>query len=273
MQKQPTNSRQIWRRRASMVLYAAAALLIVGSVAGVVSRRTLHAERFARVGTDVSALDFSGRRDVITPLTFSTEERVTSASGLRNRLAAIQTVAIRADGSRVVRLGPEGVGGRTISFADGMKVLTHDRLQTRSSTVSEWRPRLTRLPSQGCVESAVEESLLGVEPLLGLDAVKIASGDTTAWYALDYGCVLLTRVIVHSQGGSVSRTILVSASPGDPDAALFSIPDHFVEGPPSALTAIERAQKPCSQECRDGQAAYFKMHDAEYEKFRVMTLK
>lgn len=259
----------LWRRWIVRALYAAGLALLAWTSLGAVSRASLNSERYDRVGPESSPQEFAGRADIQPSATWTTEERTVSANGLRRRLAALQTLAVRSDGARVVRLGPEGFGGRTLYLPGNIIVLTHDELRTRSTQRrSHVTTGLRRRPSRGCTAEKGDEAILGVERVMGIETVKVASVRGTTWYALGFGCEALRHITVHPDG-SVSRTELLEFRAGEPAASLFSVPVDYTEGPPSALTAAIRQATPCSQECRESQARYYAMHDADYWKNRV----
>jgi hypothetical protein len=81
-------------------------------------------------------------------------------------------------------------------------------------------------------EKPTAEVYNGTEIQHGLRTAKIADGPTTHWYALDYGCALV-RARMEWENGSVSEKNLLALVKGEPDAALFHVPQVYQEVPPS----------------------------------------
>jgi hypothetical protein len=218
------------------------------------------------VGAAATAnLDFSGRTDAIVPVTIHREEHVTSADGLRTKLAAMITVAVSSGGVRSLRMGPENLGGRTIEYPDRVRVVTSDKWRTKSTQQMSATTEERRRASLGCVYPERGEVVVAETQIAGVDAVEVRIRNRSTWYALDFACEIVQSVVEYEEG-SVSRTTTVKLTAGEPDPSLFMIPGDYVEGPPSALDARDRAAAPCGPQCQEAQNRYYGMLDQEYYK-------
>jgi hypothetical protein len=67
-----------------------------------------------------------------------------------------------------------------------------------------------------------------------LTAVVRLGKDLTMWYAVDYGCAVVSSLANYGKQGR-SEQRLVSLSRGEPDASYFRVPATYKELPPSGL--------------------------------------
>ena len=194
-------------------------------------------------------------------------EEITKADG-QVRQGTVQTRAVRADGSTVLKLGPADRGSRLISLATGIEVMTNDRTRVKSTVRKAFRP-LHRTPESRCLDAHVSaEKFHGEDTVGGYRAARVTvPGDRpqTHWYALDHGCAPLKSRFDFG-GREASEWQLVGLFPGDPQN-LFTIPDDYREGPPSLLEAAD-VSKDCGPECQEKQKQRYTQRDAEYFKRR-----
>ena len=192
------------------------------------------------------------------------EETVTGRDG-KARVASTQTWAVRSDGSTLMKLGASETGSRLIWFPSGIEVMTSDRLRLKSTIRKpDSPPRLD--PGSGCTNPHITNEKSSGETVEGYRAAKVTSGAKdralTTWYALDHGCAKV-KSSMGFETGDRSELRLVTLIPGEPEAALFDVPEDYQEGPPSALAgplAAERCGPPCQE--------HWKRQDAEYYKHR-----
>jgi hypothetical protein len=168
-------------------------------------------------------------------------ETVTGPNGVSG-IASIGTIAMRSDGSTVLRLGTTVKGSRRIQFASGLRVSTNDVTRRMSSTMHDPVVEPERDASTRCARTrtgAPVENLAGVEQVAGVRAAKYIEKSrsgivATRWFAVDFGCAPLGDVTVFKDG-AISRKEVQAFQPGEPDPALFAVPADYQEGPPSTL--------------------------------------
>jgi hypothetical protein len=198
------------------------------------------------------------------PYTVVLTETVTNAAGQR-RAAPTQTFAVRSDGATVLKLG-DGES-RHIRFTSGIQVEVSDVLRVKSTTYRVIRESWLLDPSENCTKSltgtvpAIAKGTTTIEEVAGHRTVKIVSGSTTRWFALDHACALIRRTNNYMSQGS-SQLELVSLTPGEPDDALFQIPADYQEGAPSAFVAAPSAD--CDAACRESQKRHLERLDKSY---------
>jgi len=220
--------------------------------------------QFANVQADVQA-DVQAQATPVSEFTVVLAETSISPTG-EGRITSLQTWATRRDGSVVLKLGPDGLGSRRIQYANGIVVETNDVTRAKSTTR---RPTVfaRRLPAASCASGRADEGEPSVEVLGSARAAKFVRSDgtrsTSVWYALDYGCALVRRVITFEDGSS-SEMRVVSLASDPPNPKLFDIPKDYREGPPSSLRTEEERKA-----CDDGCAQRFKRFDDEYQGLRV----
>jgi hypothetical protein len=83
------------------------------------------------------------------------------------------------------------------------------------------------------------QALLGEENVYGYRAARLQKDGITWWLALDYGCAILKRRAEWTGQGQAGERTLVSLTPGEPQAALFHVPQSYREFPPSAMFAAQ----------------------------------
>jgi len=211
------------------------------------------------------------------PVTVVLRETIIDAQGVAH-LGSLSTRAIRSDGSAGLLLGALGHGSRgsrIIELASGSRIQT-DELQARKSTTkisvvdSTWfkDPRSNCLTTlNGQPWTSQQASVIGEESISGYRTVKIALGKNVHnWFARDYGCALVkTRMDFGPQQGA-SEFNLVSLRAGEPQGDLFTVPENFVEGPPSFLI---RSSKNCGPDCEANKQRRLAAEDRHYYEHRV----
>lgn len=183
------------------------------------------------------------------------------------------THAVRSDGSTLFRSVGRG-SQRTLYFSSGFQVDTNEGTNTKSSmrrpneNPASWQ----RDPDSKCLNSlagkpmtSAPEMFLGEETIAGYRTAKIASGITTSWYALDYGCALVKDRWDFS-ATEVSENELVALVAGEPDANLFDVPAHYREVPPSER--ILGPKKECAG-CNEHSEAVLKKLDEVYQRLKA----
>jgi len=184
----------------------------------------------------------------------------------KGRPGALQTRAVRSDGSTLLALGSIGAGAngsRVIQFASGSRAQT-DELQSKVSTTQSRPVKVDSFkdPASGCVRTFGGEAwtttplaVVGQEQIAGYRATKVAVGNNAYnWFAVDYGCALLkTRLEFGTQGAS--EFTMISFKPGEPDAFLFAVLSTFAEGPPTSLLRRSAKCPDCDAKLRERMAA------------------
>jgi len=199
--------------------------------------------------------------------TIALVEQTGNGKGATMRLASIQTWARRSDGATALKLGAGDRTSRLITLPSGLSIRTQDVIKAKSTIhVPPRGVQEQRDPNNLCKRSddvnpaGTEEAFSGLR--IAKFVEKASDRTSTTRYALDYGCPVVSRETTFSNG-SVSHLRLVSFTPGEPDSALFDVPQGYAEGPPSELqTEHEKAHCPAS--CQAG----FKRQDDEYYRLR-----
>ena len=188
----------------------------------------------------IASSDVSLPSATSSPYTAVLIETVT-APGRQSRVASITTIAMRSDRSTLSKLGPINKGSRTLHFASGLRVTTNDQTRKMTSSSGQVRRHQDRDASRNCVRTGSGtqgETFAGLESVAGLRAAKLTETTTdrllTRWLALDYECAAV-GLLFDFGDNEISRTDLVSFTPGEPHASLFDIPSDYQEGPPSIL--------------------------------------
>lgn len=206
----------------------------------------------------------------VVPYTVALTETVVSPDG-RRMAAPAQTQAIRSDGARLIKNGEGDKSSRHLLFPSGIEVEVSDFLQAKSTTQKPVQGSWLLDPKADCARTVLgavaygDGSMTTLESVAGYRAAKIVSGVTTRWLALDHGCAPLKRIIDWGEKGS-SELTLVSLIPGEPSSALFSTPDSYREGPPSAFAPPP--DEKCSASCRESQRAHLERLDRAYYRYR-----
>lgn len=195
---------------------------------------------------------------------------------------AVDTLrAVRSDGSVVVRYAHKKgnmTSERIVQFATGVKVTVNEQANAKSTTKEEranpasWQ----RDPKSKCINSfagvpmtSQSEVISGEEMSDGYRTVKITANNITSWFALEYGCAMVkARADWGVQGFSMHN--LVALTPGEPDPALFHVPEQAKEMSPSERmkNAVKdgsiRLEK-CGQRCVE----VFRKLDEDYYNRRA----
>jgi len=111
-----------------------------------------------------------------------------------------------------------------------------------------------RDPGNNCLISGFPETPDGEEVIAGYRAVKLTSGVTAQWFALDYGCALI-KDRAEWPDGQMSEKRLVALIPGEPAPSMFDDPAGFQEVPPSRWLSPG-----VSINAQDGSDAYYESH-------------
>ena len=204
----------------------------------------------------------------VVPYTAVLVETVTRPNGTRVA-APSQTQAIRSDGARLIKLGEGDKASRQLLFPNGLQAEVIDFLKAKSTTQKPVIASWLLDPRQDCARTLTGQStrgnLAGIESVAGYRAAKIVADSTIKWLALDYGCAELRRTTDWGANGS-SELALVSLIPGEPSPALFELPEHYKEGPPSAY-APPPSDK-CGAECHESLRKHFERLDDDYYRHR-----
>lgn len=234
----------------------------------------------AAVALTINAIRLAAIRDagqVGPESTFTAVLQETVSDPTRNfhRKGSIQTRAVRADGSTVLKLGSAEAGSRLIWFASGLEVMTNDRLRLKS-TIRKPGTSQHRDPRAGCTDPhAQNEKSSGEEIIAGYRSARVISiagkppqsRTSTTWYAVDHGCATIQSTLEFEEG-SLSEWRLVTFVPGEPAATLYAISGDYKEGPPSALEGPSVVVATCGTECQERQRVRKQSRDAEYYKNR-----
>ena len=173
------------------------------------------------------------------PYTVTLREFVHGPNGTTT-LGPEYTDAVRSDGSVLMRWVGRG-SQRLLYLSSGFQVDTNEGTNTKSSMrMPGWNPASwQRDPDSKCVNSlagtpvtSTPDTFLGEETIAGYRTAKITDGPTTSWHALDYGCALVKDRWDFS-ATEFSEKELIALVAGEPDAALFEVPAHYREVPPS----------------------------------------
>jgi hypothetical protein len=211
-------------------------------------------EALSRAGAPVAAR---------TPYTVVLQESTRGPSGDVS-LQGTMTIALRRDGAFVVRyehLGtPAAVIQRTIELPTGVTIVVDDVRERRTSTRTRvgMSSRARMDPTQSCIKNDSGELVFpgqivsDRDLVAGYDTVKIKSGDSTFWFARQMGCAnvksstRLSEVVLNEK-------VATLIAPGDPDGALFYVPDRYTEVPPSVFHQLD----PNSHEAHTLDRSYF----------------
>ena len=204
----------------------------------------------------------------IVPYTVTLIETVLAADG--RKIADIpQTHAVRSDGARMIKTGEGDKGSRNVLLPNGIEAEVSDFLQAKSTTQKPVRASWLLDPRENCAKTMTGEApfgqLVSVESVAGYRAAKLVAGSHTRWFALDHGCAVLKRIYDWGESGK-SEQVLVSLIPGEPSPALFALPSHYREGPPSAFA--DEPSGTCDAKCRETRTAHFQRADTTYYRNR-----
>lgn len=224
-------------RRYGLVLLIAA--MAVNLVRLQLHNRT-HAEQSAAVPVILPPAPFSAYTVVL--------QETTSTAGSTKAGARLAT-AVRTDGASVELfeyLAPNEHGKRVVQriirHPDGRRVDAND-ITEMAFAARELRnldggmlrdPRTQCLRDRSGMPVTSTQKQLGIEVVDGWKAYVVEEGATTSWFAADLDCALV-RSITKTGPDAISQKDLVRISPGFADPALFEIPLHYQEKPPSEV--------------------------------------
>jgi hypothetical protein len=200
----------------------------------------------------------------VTPYTVVLAETVIGPDGQR-KAGPTQTWAVRSDGSTAIYLGRSPTS-RTIQFASGTMVIANDILRRKSTMPRRSGDTSVLDPRQRCTKTIAGHQPFDNQPtvveetVVGYSAVRISQGDSTSWYALDFGCAPIRQRTDFGQQGA-SEKELVTLIPGEPAPAIFALPEDYKEGPPSSL---QSESGKCGSACAEQRRRRFERLDAHY---------
>ncbi len=156
--------------------------------------------------------------------------------------SVMYTYAMRGDGSRadeVTSNNPANPASteRILDFSSGKKMYIFYPQQLKSTMFDPAKFRAAywlRDSGSNCLLPGLTpaENPAGEDVVNGYRAVKLVSGSTTQWFALDYGCALI-KARAEWADGQISEKRLVALIPGEPSPSLFEDPAGIHEVPPS----------------------------------------
>jgi len=114
------------------------------------------------------------------------------------------------------------------------------------------------------ISSPVQEIVQGEEIVSGYKTVKVTDKQVTRWLALDYGCAVVKDRWDFGSDKGVSEHIVLALTSGEPETALFDVPEYFRE---TALSEVLRvgSKGDCGPDC----AKKRRRVDAYYEAHRL----
>ena len=187
------------------------------------------------------------------PFTAEFEETAVNRNG-EPRIASYQTIAIRGDGARLLKLGLND-GPRYLTFPSGLNVTAHRERKstTKISGVTE------RSTSNECTGTRPEErgsirDVFGYRAILWTERSSDRYSET--WYALDYDCAMLEKTLHFGTGERSILTLKSFKETADPK--LFDV-ETLIEGPPSQLDQMDDclANESCKRRLEERDAAYY----------------
>ena len=216
------------------------------------------------------------------PRTVRLRERITVAG--RSQDGNLEVAATRSDGSRVIVLSREHETSpyhvRRILLASGSEIHVNDDFKLRQTVRFDFGAHqlAARNPESNCMHDTrlggaptYPEIFLGLETFHNLRTAKIkvnpkAAGDLVGWYALDYGCELVGQRTGFASG-EVEEKWVESIAKGEPDPALFAVPEDYSEAPPSAWA--RRAADATGTRLSAADERRLAAQDRAYEKRRL----
>lgn len=150
--------------------------------------------------------------------------------------------AVRSDGSTMWRGSTSKAQQRKISFTNGDYIRTNELTGRKSTYPKRFAGGAPpqKNPLTSCLnadDANAGWTFAGEETVEGHRAARLVnvSGKRTMtmWDALDVACATL-RLRFEDKDG-VTEQVVSALVPGEPDAALFRVPDSFQEVAPSAL--------------------------------------
>lgn len=180
-----------------------------------------------------SAIGEAGRPETRRDLYYREAFRADGSSLWANLDSKLQTTARR------IQLVREG---RQVTTAEPVRLKSTVRV--RDWAVAHWKSRHRDSSCTGRVFGAVALAAIGDATVLGVAVLKFREDTPRAtvevWRAPSLNCYrLFERFEWKSQGAVVSTTTntAISITVGDPDPALFQVPDSFREVKPSEAAA------------------------------------
>lgn len=217
----------------------------------------------------------------VTPYTVRLQERIENKhSG--GESYANHLFAVRSDGSRVHITAPPGDEAgqrafRTVELADGRRSVIHDNREVKSTTrlaASTYPARWHRDPAENCAVGLAGNRLHGrpewsegEEAIDGIRTIRISSGDSTFWFAPDFGCALVRSRTEFSD--IRSEKTLVGLIRGEPDAVLFGVPASYREVTPSRINASLSGRQEGESESDPIRDEGLRRMDEQYQKHRL----
>ena len=189
----------------------------------------------------------------VKPFTAEFEETAVNKNG-EPRIASYQTIAIRSDGARLLKLGLHE-GPRYLTFPSGLNVTAHG---TRKSTTMT-SVMTMRSTSHECAGTRPEERGM-IREVFGYRAIvwieRNSDRHSETWYALDYDCAMLEKTLYFNTGEKSILTLKSFKESVDP--ALFDV-DKLIEGPPSQLDQMDGclANEACKRRMEERDAGYY----------------
>jgi hypothetical protein len=148
---------------------------------------------------------------------------------------------------------------RTIHFNSGERVETNEGAGVRSTEKERWDLNQLMDPGDRCLRSVLGNSpsnrtILNEDEVSGYRTIRIRQGRVDMWLAPALNCALIQMRVSRTPGSaelSVTKDPLLIKA-GEPDEALFRIPDSYREVPASTILGLPKE----SPEGRSADAAY-----------------
>ena len=173
--------------------------------------------------------------------------------GFDNRAATKPSVVTRVsygrrgDGSDVTLtsvhspLGESGLLGEIVDVASGKQIELDSFTKSRMTFYLSGTEVEDILDSNGCpanVNQLTERSRwLGYEVVRYRDVDKDSYEDDDSWLAPSLACFTMKSVEIDTRFGSCNKRTVLSLTPGEPPASMFSVPSEYVERSPAELAA------------------------------------
>lgn len=191
------------------------------------------------------------------PYTVVLQESTRDPSG-EVRTEGTLTMALRSDGGYTERY--EHVGGqqaliqRTVDLPSGVTVVIDDVRELRTTTVKRLgtSSRARMDSSRGCIKNNSGEILMAAEivddreRVKGYQTVQVKLGETTFWLARDLGCAKV-KSRTRLSDGTINEKVAVVITPGEPDDALFHVPDRYNEVQHSIFFGLDPSSRAAIQ--------------------------
>lgn len=163
------------------------------------------------------------------------------------------TIALRRNGAIVIQyehLGTPAVIQRTIELPNGVTLVVDDIRERRTSALNRLSAsaRARMDPSRQCVKNDLGEVVLAGQIIsehdvvAGYDAIRVQSGNSVHWFARQLGCAQIKTSTALS-GGTVNEKTPILIAPGEPDTALFYVPERYIEVQPSVFHNLDPSSR------------------------------